>query len=175
LAQQALLTRAIGRRLEDIERALVVDPEWYATEYGDPQAFFTGASGPAQLDFSDGLVHTLSAWPSQLSVIVDGAALPADPYADRYRLSETDRAPQWLRDALGQEVHDVCVYVYRDDVPSDEARQAAVSYELASGIELFYVTYLHGRMSGDEIMRGEDVPRENVAKTVRMSQRWSAT
>jgi hypothetical protein len=67
----------------------------------------------------------------------------------------------------------VGVHIYRDDVPSDEARQAAISYELESGCELFYVTYLHGRMSGDELMRGEDVPRDHVAETIPMARRWS--
>jgi hypothetical protein len=174
LAQQALLTRAIGRRLVEIERAIVVAPDWFASEYGDPEAFFTQASGATQLTFSDGLIHTLRPWPSQLSVVVEGEPLPADPYADRHRLSETEYAPGWLRGLVGQEVDDVRVHRYRDDVPSDEARQAAISYVLA-GTELFYAMYLHGRMSGDELLRGEDVPRDAVAETVAMGQRWSTS
>lgn len=166
LAQTNLLRRAVGQQLADIERLLVVTPERFTDDGGDRSEYFAAASGPTQFMFGDGLVHAFYAWPSQLSLILESDALANDEYADRHRLSETDASPAWLRDCLGQRVRAVHVHVYRDDVPSDEARQAAVSYTFDSGHELFYGMYLHGRLDSDELLRGETVPRDRVRRTV---------
>jgi hypothetical protein len=172
LSRLPLLLRAIGRRLLEVERLIAVEPDWFASEYGDPERFLTAASGPTQLTFSGGVVHALSSWPSQLSIVVEDAPFEQDPYAESYLLSETEHAPQWLRDCLGQRVEDVRVHRYRDDVPSDEARQAAISYQLEAGVELFYGTFIHGRLSGDELLRGDELARDHIAETVSIKERW---
>jgi hypothetical protein len=167
LRRRALLRSAIGRTLEQVDRLLVTTPDDFVDRGGPPMGFFAQASGPVELLFSGGLVHALSTWPSQLSVLVEPDKLGPDPYAVRYRLSASQQvAPAWLVSALGATVDAVRVWVYRDDVPSDEARQAAVSYVLGTGLELFYCTYLHGRMDGDELVRREDLPAELPADPI---------
>jgi hypothetical protein len=163
LRRKELLRAAIGTTLLDIERWFSTTVADFVARGGDETSYFARCSGATQLTFSSGLVHALSVWPSELSIVVDEAPFGEDPYSDRHRLSQTRAAPVWLRDCLGSTVRDVRVYVYRDDVPSNEARQAAVSYVLDASIELFYCTYLHGHMDSDELLRGEDVPRDQVA------------
>lgn len=166
LEQRELLKQAVGQHLDDIERLLVVTPERFTEDGRERAEYFAAASGPTQFSFSEGLVHAFYVWPSQLSLIVESEPLADDPFAARHLLSKTDAAPGWLRDCLGQRVRAVGVHLYRDDVPSDEARQAAVSYTLDSGRELFYAIYLHGRLDGDELMRGEDVAADRIRRTV---------
>ena len=160
LHQSALLGAAVGRTLDDIERILATTPEDFEARGGAPDGFFAEASGPTEITFSGGLVHALAGRASELSVIVGPDRFGPDPYAERYRLTDgpvAAHAPAWLAELVGATVTDVRVWLYRDDVPSDEARQAAVSYVLEGGDELFYGTYLHGRMSGDELFRRQDL------------------
>jgi hypothetical protein len=167
--------RAIGRTLVDVERLITVEPDWFAGEYGQPDRFFAAASGPAELSFSGGLLHGLAAWPSEFSILVQDTAFADDPYAPRYRLSKTRQAPAWLRECLGEAVRDVRVYVYHDDVPSDEARQAGIGYRLESGQEIVYCIYLHGRMSGDEFVPSDAIDPASVAELVSLRERsWTS-
>ncbi|MFJ6484784.1 MULTISPECIES: hypothetical protein [unclassified Streptomyces] len=166
LNRRDLLRRAVGRTLEDIERITSTRPADFTERGGAASLFFPSVSGPVQLEFSDGLIHALTVWPSGLSVLVHDEALGDDPYADRHRLSRTPQAPDWLRSLLGRTVLDVRVHLHRDEVPSEEPRQAAVSYVLDNGEELFYAVYVHGRMDGDELLRREDVIPAAVARTV---------
>lgn len=170
LERTGLLRRAVGQQLTEIERLLVVTPQRFTENGGERSEYFAAASGPTQFTFGDGLVHAFYVWPSQLSLIVETDPLADDEYAERHRLSQTDAAPEWLRHCLGQRVRAVQVYVYRDDVPSDEARQAAVSYALDSGQQLFYGMYLHGRLDSDELLPGESVPRDRVERTVALER-----
>jgi hypothetical protein len=160
------LAQAIGRTLVDVERHLPTRLEDFLARGGDESSYFSLASGATEMIFSDGLVHTLSSWPSQLSLLVSDQPRAADPDAPGCRLSATAAAPAWLKACLGRRVRDVCVYVYQDDVDSDEARQAAVSYVLDSGTELFYGTYFHGNLDADELLEGAAVPRDHVAERI---------
>lgn len=165
LNRALLLGRAIGRSLVDVERHLAVDPEQFSKRGGRPDDWFAVASGPTQLMFGPELVHPLAVWPSALSIVVYGEPLLDDPYAPRYRLSAT-KAPAWLWACAGQTVTDVRVHMYRDEAPALEPCQAAVSYCLSSGVEVFYCIYLHGRMDSDELMPGDAVPRDRIARSV---------
>jgi hypothetical protein len=170
LRRRELLREAIGRTLLDIDRWTATTPSDFVARGGLRSLHFSRCSGPTIMSFGDGLVHSWAGWPSQLSIIVDGNPVVDVAYSERYRLSDcADTAPAWLRACLGRSVRDVLVHVYRDDVPSDEARQAAVSYLLDSGVELWYGTELHGRSTSDELLRGDEVPRDHVASTVSMA------
>ncbi|AHH97293.1 hypothetical protein [Kutzneria albida] len=168
LARRELLGRAIGRSLVEVERVTATPVEEFVQDGGAAPDYLAKLSGPTQLTFSGGLVHSLAVWPSQLSLLVEDSPLPEDPYADRYRLSELG-APSWLRALVGLTVRDVRVHLYQDEVPSDEARQAAVSYVFDEGTELYYCVYLHGRMDGDELLLPGEVIPEAVARSVSLS------
>lgn len=170
LSQTELLGAAIGCQLLDITRWLVTTPEDFVARGGERSLFFASCSGPTELVFSEGLVHSFEGLPNELSVMVDRHPLDGVADSERHRLSESPgTATPWLRGCLGQTVRDVRVWIYRDDVPSPEARQAAVSYLLDSGDELFYCTELHGRMSDDELLSGTEVPRDAVARVVSLA------
>jgi hypothetical protein len=167
LAQTELLQRSIGRTLVDIERRLPETLDRYLERGFAHARYFSEASGATQLFFSDGLLHSLCGWPSQLSVIVDDAPAWDDPDAPPVQLSRTTAAPDWLRACLGRTVREVQVHVYLEEgVDSDEARQCAIAYLLEPAEELVYCTYLHGRMDGDELVRGRDLDRSRIARTV---------
>lgn len=168
LERRELLAAAHGRRLVEVERLLIPLDSYRRLDHPEG-AYLAAASGPTQLTFADGLVHALSTWPSQLSLLVGGTPFSDDPYAEQHRLSEEpNHAPAWLRDSLGRTVTAVRVHVFIDDEPSDEARQAGISYELDGEVEIFYCIELHGRMSGDELLRREDLPRVLPARTVQL-------
>jgi hypothetical protein len=170
LRRRELLRAAIGHTLVDIERWTATTPADFVARGGTATQHFSECSGATVMLFSEGLAHAMEGWPSQLSITVDAEPFRDVSYSERYRLSAcTETAPAWLRDCLGRTVRDVRVYVFRDDVLSDEARQAAVSYLLDSGVELFYCTQLHGRGDGDELLPGDQVGRDDVALTVSMA------
>lgn len=160
LRSRALLAQAVGCELLDVERLTSTLRSRSGTD------FLARVSGPVQLTFSRGVIHTLIPHPSQLSVTVTAERLGDDPYAERYRLSDDPATPQWLRTLVGRKVSDVRVYLYRDDVPSSEPRQAAVSYRFAGGDELIYGMYIHGRMDGDELFSPSDIIGGTIARTV---------
>lgn len=166
LQQTKLLRRAMGETLVDIERWFVLNRAQFEAYAGEGAEYFSRSSGATTFSFSGGVIHSLCGWPSQLSIRVWDESLRDDPDAERHTLSEADTAPKWLRDCIGQRVIDVRVYVYDDDVPSDEAKQVALSYVFDSGVELVFCTYLHGQMDDEEILRGDEISRQNVVAVV---------
>jgi hypothetical protein len=170
--QLDLLQRAIGRQLIEIERMFAISARDFAQRGAPPGEYFARASGATRLSFSGGEHHTLAVWPSQLSVIVSAAQLADDPLAERVLLSTIQPAPAWRAAVLGHAIDDVRIYEYLEpDVDSLEARQSAVSYLFDSGVELFYCTYLHGRMDGDELLLADEVQRQHVARCLSLRDR----
>jgi hypothetical protein len=144
--QRDVLGQAIGRRLVEIERLIVT---------GDRPFDFGRAVGPVQLRFDPELLHVLSVLPSQLTLLVERDVLRPDYAAEVYKLSASKARPA-LHECLGRVCTDVRIWKYRDDVPSDEAREAAISYVLEGGRELFYVIYLHGASDDDALMTADE-------------------
>ncbi len=173
LNQRALLTRAIGNRLTEIERLLWSGFEEYRGRGGEPEYYFARASGPTQLLFSETVVHQFDVWSSNLSLVVTGESFADDPYAHRVRLSRCspDRREEWLAGCLGQMVHDVRVHLYQGPEAGPHFPQAAVSYRLDSGVELFYAIYVHGRMDGDELLQSDAILWDKVFRSVSLGNR----
>jgi hypothetical protein len=170
LRQQQTLRRALGHKIVEIERWLATHVDDFVSRGGKRSLYFSRASGPVSVFFEGGVAHGLSSWPSQLSVLVEPSAIDHHPYSERHRLSTTDAAEPWLRGCLGRTVRNVRIWIFRDDVPSNEARQAGVSYVLDSGLELVYCVHLHGRESGDELLTAEDVLPSRVRRSISLDR-----
>jgi hypothetical protein len=161
-----VLGAAVGRPLLDVERMTATTLADYVEIGGREGYYFVAVSGPVQLTFGGGAVHALYAAPSRFSVLVDDAPLADHWLMDRHHVAEVP-APTWLRAVVGRIVRDVRIYFYKDGVDSDEPRQAAVSYVFDDDEELIYCIYLHGRMSGDELVRAADLLPDTI-------DRWSS-
>jgi hypothetical protein len=157
------LAEAIGRRLVDVERFFQMDPSRFLTHtrFAAGQ-FFTHNSGPVQLCFACGVAIALVSWPEQLSLVVLPEPLSETGDDRLYRLSERGDVPPALADCLGRVCRDVRIWTLREEFEADEARQAAVSFLLEGGPELFYGTYLHGDLDSDYLLLGQEVPRDRV-------------
>lgn len=162
--QQARLASAIGRRLVEVERLFTLDVAAFIsyTRFAAGE-YFARNSGPTQFRFEGGETHPLAVWGEQLSIIVLPEPLTTDGDATLYKLTEIAPPPHRLRACLGRVCNDVRIWTLREDFASEEAKQVAVSYLFSGGDELFYATYLHGDLSADYVLPGEDVPRESVA------------
>jgi hypothetical protein len=155
-----VLGAAVGRPLLDVERMTATTLADYVEFGGREDDYFVSVSGPVQLTFGGGVVHALYAAPSRFSVLVDAAPLADHRLMDRHHVGDVP-APTWLRAAVGRVVRDVRIYFYKDDVDSGEPRQAAVSY-VFDDEELIYCLYLHGRMSGDELVQAADLLPDTI-------------
>lgn len=158
------LERALGRRLEEVERLFNITREGFAGDGGrDARDYFSRNVGPTQLRFAGGPTHALASWPEQLSVVLLEEPLAGDDFDVLYALSADADAPPALRAALGQECADVRIWTFRDEVETDEAKEAGVSYLLADGTELLYCAYLHGDLSADYLITPDALPPGTVA------------
>lgn len=177
LNQRALLTRAIGLQLLEIERLLWTGSEDHRARGGDPRLYFARASGPTQLGFSSGISHQLAVWPSALSVIVDGRPLASDPDAHWVALSRCpcEQREDWLFGCLGCRIIDVRVHLYQGPEVASTPPQAAISYCLDSGVELFYAIYIHGQMDGDQLLRTDAIRWDSVSHSVSLGDAPSST
>src|SRR5262245_38300198 len=162
-AQTKHLGAAIGRCLVEIDRLLVTTREDFVARGGADDEYFARASGPAQLRFDDGSIHVLSVWPSELSLLVKDQPLAPDWAAEVFALSTTSARAE-LRACLGRRCEDVRIWTVAEEVDWDAAREAAISYLLSGGVELFYAIYLHGDLDSDYLMLCEEVPRDKVAR-----------
>jgi hypothetical protein len=166
-----LLAAALGRQLLDVERLFFRDLETFLRNRRFSAAdFFARNSGPVQFHFDGSLSHAIGVWPSQLSVVVLPSPLSGYNDDPPYLLSEDAHAVPELKACLGRTCEDVRIWTLRDEVESEEAKEAAVSYVFEGGFELFYCIYLHGDMDSDYLLPGTKVARERVNSCISLAQ-----
>ena len=137
-----LLRQAIGRRLVDIRRLTVEGP------FPLP---FSLRSGPTEFSFEGDVRHHFAVWGEQLSIVLLDDALEADDHGRIVSLSSTVSKGS-LASLVGQRCDDVRWWRYRDEVESEEAKEAGVSYVFEGGDELFYCIYLHEDLDHDQLL-----------------------
>jgi hypothetical protein len=165
------LAAAIGSTLADVERLLTLDPATFLEdERYREEDFFPCNSGPVQLRFDGGLLHVLAVWGEQLSIVVLDEPLATDSLGTLYCLSGTPSAPAWLRACLGRRCEDVRIWTFQEDLESEEAKQAAVSYLLAGGGELVYGIYIHGDLDSDYLLTAGQVRPDLVRSCYSLAQ-----
>lgn len=126
--------------------------------------FFSCNTGAIQLYFEDRLIHTLSVYGEQLSIVLLPEIIASDGFAQSYRLSKMEQmAPELLKECLGNVCQDVRIWMLREEFESVEAKEAAVSYLLSNGQELFYCIYLHDDLDSDYLLLEQNIHREKVA------------
>jgi hypothetical protein len=170
-SRRQALAAAVGRRLTRVERLFSRSLEAFVRDTGRPESeYFSHNCGPAQLHFEEQLTHSLTVWPSQLSIIVLREPLAEQDEHRLVSLSASGPAAPPLAACLGQVCRDVRIWTLREEFPTEEAREVAVSYRLAGDVELFYSIYLHGDLDNDYLLLGADVPRDRVDTCVSLAQ-----
>jgi len=102
------------------------------------------------------VTQTLAVWGEQLSVVLLDERLVQQEDATLVSLRETPLATARLKAVLGRRCSDVRIWTFREDIESDEAKQAAVSYVLDDE-ELFYGIYVHGTGDNDTLIFRDEI------------------
>jgi len=158
------LAAAIGRRLLEVQRFFQSGRSSFVEAQGlGEQDFFPLNSGATQFDFENGVSHAFDVYGEQLSLVLLPMKLENNEYATLYPLSEEPTAGAALKSCLGQVCRDVRIWTLKEDFESEEAKEAAVSYVLSSGAELFYCIYLHDDMDSDYLLFRQEVRLEKAA------------
>ena len=90
--------------------------------------------------------------------------LISDEFTQSYRLSSSERiASELLKECLGQVCKDVRIWRLKEEIESEEAKSAGISYLLSNGQELFYCIYLHSDLDSGYLLLEGDIQREKVA------------
>ena len=166
--RKSLLTKAIGKKLIEIERFFEQDEISFITNEKLPAVdFFALNVGITKLIFESNLSHNFSIYGGQLSIILlPERDFEQKPYFDGqwYQLSQAKylSTPD-LSNCLGQTCRDVRLWTLQEDFESDEAKEVAVSYLLANGNELFYCIYLHEDLDSDYLLLKPDVDLTKAA------------
>ncbi|HKO43862.1 MAG TPA: hypothetical protein VJU84_11350 [Pyrinomonadaceae bacterium] len=169
--QKDALAAAIGQRLTEVTRQFFRDLSSFLTdERFTATDFFSLNSGPVQLQFDDGLMHTLAVWPSQLSIVLLPDPLSGLPDERIYRLSVSADARPELKACLGRVCQDVRIWILKEEFDSEEAKEVAISYVFDSDLELFYCIYLHDDLDSDYLLTGADVSRTRVKHCISLAQ-----
>lgn len=170
--QQDRLAAAITRQLVDIERWLTLTPAQFLDDaHFTPADFLVYSSGLTRFFFTADVVHSYGVEGEQLSLVLLPEPATGDPFETPYRLSTYEPADLHLRSFLGKTCADVRIWRYYDAVPSDEAREAAVSYLFADETELFYVIYLHGDLDSDYLLSRTHFTPQAVASCYSLRRR----
>lgn len=168
--RKQILAAAIGRRLEEIQRLFSLDLPAFLEDGRFTEAeFFSNNTGSVQMCFENGLTHVLDVWGEQLSIVVLSDSLQSHDSASLYRLTEIESAPATLTRCIGQICQDVRIWTLQEEFESSEAKEAAVSYVLENGEELFYCIYLHEDLDSDFLLPGSNVPRDKVAGCISLA------
>jgi hypothetical protein len=171
-----LLAAAIGRKLIEIERFLGRGPHEFMARGGHPRDFFSRNTGATQLHFDGGLIHSLVVYPSQLSIVVVPDLLVGDDIEPAYQLIDQDQALPALMGCLGRVCEDVRIYIYAEEFPAEEEREAGISYVFADQDELIYCIYFHGELDSGYLLPGAQMPRERVERWYSVSTgQWVST
>lgn len=158
------LRRAIGRELVDVRRLFLLDLGEFlqGTPGAEETDYFARNTGPTDFVFEDGMIHPLAVWTEQFSVLVLDEPLAPIGWYTLVSLRETPLVRPRFRSCLGRRCSDVRIWTFQEDIESDEAKQAAVSYVL-EGEELFYGFFIHGNSDEDALMFADEVRPELVA------------
>lgn len=163
--QKEILAKAIGKQLVEVERFFAMDLSSFLKYTSFKKTdFFSYNTGAVQLYFEDRLTHALSVYGEQLSIVLLPEIIASDGFAQSYRLSKMEQmAPELLKECLGKVCQDVRIWTLREEFESVEAKEAAVSYLLSNGQELFYCIYLHDDLDSDYLLLEQNIHREKVA------------
>lgn len=162
--QKESLAKAIGKRLIEVERFFEMDISSFLKYTSFKKAdFFSCNTGAVQMYFEDRLTHALAVYGEQLSIVLLPETLTSDGFAQSYRLSEMEQmAPVLLKNCLGNVCQDVRIWTLREEFESEEAKEAAISYLLSNGQELFYCIYIHDNLDSDYLLLKQDIHKEKL-------------
>jgi hypothetical protein len=158
-----VLRLAIGKVLLEVERFIETDLSTFLkSSWFDEADFFSRSSGGVQFYFEDNLVHTLSVWGEQLSLVLLPNPLTNSMFGTLHRLSTANQGLNKMRVCLNQTCQDIRIWKLHDDIDSQEAKEVAISYLLSNAIEIFYCIYLHQDLSTDYLLLETEVDKTKV-------------
>jgi hypothetical protein len=165
------LGRAIGRTLVDVRRLFGLDIKTFleATPGAEEIDYFGSNSGPTELVFDGGVTQTLALWDEQLSVVLLDQPLKPSSRRSVVSLVDTPFVRPRLKSCIGRRCSDVRIWTFLEDIESEEAKQAAVSY-LLDGEELFYGFYIHGNADEDSLMFADEIQPDLVASCFSLAE-----
>lgn len=168
--QKILLASAIGKRLVEVERFFPCDLACFVARGNEENAFFSRNSGGTCLFFEGDIVHPLSVWGEQLSLVVLPDRFTNNDYATLFKLSQTSAVFPAFPNVLGKVCVDVRIWKLHEDFEAEEARECAISYVLTDGAELFYTIYLHEDGDGDYLMLRPEVDTSKAESVFSLAQ-----
>jgi hypothetical protein len=109
----------------------------------------------------------------QLSLVLLPQPITQDDFASAYRLSTYKPIPEKIHSYLNKTCIDVLIWTYNEQLDSEEAKEAAVSYLFEDNTELFYCIYLHGDLDTDYLLMPEEIHQEAISTSFSVKQqKW---